>query len=244
MPASRPSTKMARSPQYTNLGSEMTLPAGCGAGFNVAASGGYDFLRIGRRAHGLAAELPHSPQRQPAWSSATPGPTRSRSRCRASPATTTSSSSCPPSPGPRPVITPPTGSTAAFQLMNTSVTLQSLTVVSTNPVAYGILGLLGLCEPVEHKRPGRRGPTSGPRASRSPAYSAHRVFQRHGQDRLPASWLTNGRGGQRGELQYGCRQWKPGRSRSISPALHPTRSALIFANGAGGGAEVVELLEL
>lgn len=113
-----------------------SMPNGCGAGFNVAKDGSGDHTSIQAAVNGLSVNLSTTTcvvirdtetysEQVTVQGFANNG---YQLKIMADPAFISSA----------PVVNPPVASTAAFQLMNDSVTVQGIDIISTNTVAYGI----------------------------------------------------------------------------------------------------------
>ncbi len=124
---------------YVSVGSTRTqsvLPEGCGTGYDVAKDGSMDFVTISAALGALSPSLTSNAcvvirDTQTYSEQVTvQGFTNNGYllKIMSDPSFVSSA----------PVVNPPVGSTAAFQVANDSVTLQNITIITTNTVAYGV----------------------------------------------------------------------------------------------------------
>ena len=122
---------------YAVLVDTLPLPAGCGVGANVGKNGTAPFDSIQAAINSLPVSLSTTTcvvirdtstysEQVTIQGFNTSG---YRLKIMADPTFTSSA----------PIVNPPVSSTAAFQIMNASVTVQGINIISTNPVSYGIL---------------------------------------------------------------------------------------------------------
>ena len=114
-----------------------SIPAGCGAGLNVRKDGTGDYTSIQSAVDALVRDLTADTcvviRDTETYSEqvTVQGFTNNGYRLKIMPDPTFVSSA--------PVVNPPESSIAAFQIMNDSVTVQGINIISTNAVSYGIL---------------------------------------------------------------------------------------------------------